>query len=329
MILIAFGTRPEWIKLAPVINKIRGTIPYRLVFTGQHTDLLDSIDDNIISLKIKNKLNRLDSIVSSIMNQDHIFEGIDYIMIQGDTTSVFALALAAFHRKIEIIHLEAGLRSFNNDHPYPEEFNRRAVSCMANIHLCPTQASALNLKEEKVGGKIHVVGNTVLDNLLGIPTSYKKHIVVTMHRRENHENMHMWFEKIDSLAKKYSNYEFIIPLHPNPNVQKHRHLLQKTTVVDAMSHEGFIRLLASSHLVITDSGGVQEESSFFKKKCIVCRDHTERTEGLGQFSFLTSLENLESVFETLIDNNIPVGTCPYGDGHSSGRILNILVGKSV
>ena len=219
------------------------------------------------------------------MNQDHIFEGIDYIMIQGDTTSVFALALAAFHRKIEIIHLEAGLRSFNNDHPYPEEFNRRAVSCMANIHLCPTQASALNLKEEKVGGKIHVVGNTVLDNLLGIPTSYKKHIVVTMHRRENHENMHMWFEKIDSLAKKYSNYEFIIPLHPNPNVQKHRHLLQKTTVVNALSHEGFIRLLASSHLVITDSGGVQEESSFFKKKCIVCRDHTERTEGLGQFHF--------------------------------------------
>lgn len=329
MILIAFGTRPEWIKLLPVIKKIKGVIPYRLVFTGQHVDLLNTIEEEVIQLKIQSHKNRLDSIISSIMNQDEIFENVDSVMVQGDTTSVFAIALAAFHRKITIYHLEAGLRSFNKNHPYPEEFNRRAVSCMSDVHLCPTNNAADNLRNEKLDGKIHVVGNTVLDNLVGIPTSYGNEIIVTMHRRENHSSLNVWFQKINNLAKKFSQYDFIIPLHPNPNVQKHRHLLTNVKVVDSIQHSEFIKKLANCRLVITDSGGIQEESSFFNKKCIVCREHTERGEGLGVFSFLVSHNTLEETFEKLINDHIPEGNCPYGDGYSSDKILDILVKSNV
>ena len=325
MLLISFGTRPEYIKLKPVIESIKGKIPYKLLFTGQHVDLLSEIDGDIQELEIENGNNRLDSIVQSVMNNEDIFTDISAVLVQGDTTSVFAVALAAFHRKIKIVHLEAGLRTWNKYHPYPEEFNRCAVSRMADIHLCPTANSASNLENERVNGKIHVVGNTVLDNLVGIPTLYDKHIIVTMHRRENHDNMDAWFKKINNLAKEYDEYEFIIPLHPNPNVQKHRHLLTNLTVVDSMEHASFIKKLASSHLVITDSGGIQEESSFFKKKCIVCREHTERGEGLEVFSFLVSEETMEGVFRDLIEDNIPSGDCPYGDGKSAERITKILI----
>ena len=127
MMLICFGTRPEWIKIKPVVDVIRNDIPYKLLFTGQHLDILDSIDEEVTRLEVSDGANRLDSIVQSMMNQEEIFEGITSIFVQGDTSSVFAMALAAFHRGIKIIHLEAGLRTYNKSHPYPEEFNRRAV----------------------------------------------------------------------------------------------------------------------------------------------------------------------------------------------------------
>ena len=148
MLLISFGTRPEYIKLKPVIESIKGKIPYKLLFTGQHVDLLSEIDGDIQELEIENGNNRLDSIVQSVMNNEDIFTDISAVLVQGDTTSVFAVALAAFHRKIKIVHLEAGLRTWNKYHPYPEEFNRCAVSRMADIHLCPTANSASNLESE-------------------------------------------------------------------------------------------------------------------------------------------------------------------------------------
>tara|TARA_Y100000296_G_C5169284_1_gene256425 strand:- start:1367 stop:2377 length:1011 start_codon:yes stop_codon:yes gene_type:complete len=330
MLLICYGTRPEWIKIKPIIKKIDGVIPFRLLFTGQHVDLLDKVEYDHVRLEIKDGSNRLDSIVSSIMNNEEMFEGIDSVLVQGDTTSVFAIALAAFHRKIHVIHLEAGLRTYDKFNPYPEEFNRRSVSCIADIHLCPTAETVMNLKKEMSSGQIFLVGNTVLDNLVGTETSYTNKIVITLHRRENHATMDKWFEAIDDLAKEYKEYEFILPIHPNPNVIKHRHILKNVKVIEPLEHKDFVELLASCRFLITDSGGLQEESAFLRKKCIVCRKTSERVEGMGIFSVLCDApKHLRGCFEWMDADHIPEENeeCPYGDGHSADKIFKILTIK--
>jgi len=324
VILICFGTRPEWIKIKPVVDAIRGEIPYKLLFTGQHLDILDKISEPVTTLQIFDGPNRLDSIIQSMMNRVGVFDGITSVLVQGDTTSVFAMALAAFHRGIKIIHLEAGLRTYNKNHPYPEEFNRRSVSCMADIHFCPTQKAVDALHAENIKENVFLVGNTVLDNLSGIDTQYGDEVIITLHRRENHHIMDKWFKVLNLLAKNYPEYKFTIPLHPNPAVQKHKHLLTHLNVVDPIPYDDFILRLANAKLVITDSGGIQEETSFFGKKCIVCREHTERSEGLGTFSFLTSPDKIEVLFHEIQKYPIPYGDCPYGDGMASYKILDIL-----
>ena len=328
MILMAFGTRPEYIKIKPLIETMEGRIPFKLLFTGQHVDLLSNVEDqDVIRLEIQDGSNRLDSIVSSIINQDHIFDGIDAVLVQGDTTSVFSIALAAFHRRIKVIHLEAGLRTYDKENPYPEEFNRQAVSRIADIHLCPTPDSAYNLGMELVRGSIHVVGNTVLDNLTHLEPTRDNTVVVTMHRRENHDNMDEWFKVINNLAEEFEGqYEFILPIHPNPNVKKHQHLLTHVKVIDPVPYNEFLELLASCSYVITDSGGLQEETSFLGKRSIVCRKTTERPEGLGGFSTLCGEpEGLYEAFRETTYFSPPTGDCPYGDGNSAERIVEILL----
>ena len=198
MLLISFGTRPEWIKIKPIIDKIDGAIPYKILFTGQHTSLVEEyLKDTFIFNVVGAGDNRLDSIVCSLLNKNALFDDITHVLVQGDTTSAFAVALAAFHRKIPVIHLEAGLRTFDTDNPYPEEFNRTAISALADIHLCPTDTSASNVLS-MVGhnSKIYVTGNTVLDNLVGLEPTTSDIVLVTMHRRENHAQMHEWFRAI-------------------------------------------------------------------------------------------------------------------------------------
>jgi len=327
MILLSFGTRPEWIKIKPLLDKMDGNIPYRLLFTGQHVDLLSKVNTSVdlVKLEIKDGPNRLDSIVSSVMNLEEIFEGITSVLVQGDTTSAFSIALASFHRRIKVIHLEAGLRTYDKNQPYPEEFNRQAISRIADVHLCPTDLSKIFLNNEKTQGRIEVVGNTVLDNLRGTETEYGNKVVVTMHRRENHHNMDEWFKTIDKLAENNKNLDFIIPLHPNPNVKKHSHLLKNLKIVEPMEYNEFIKLLAKTRLVITDSGGLQEETSFLKKKCIVCRKKTERVEGVGTFAFMClEPQELEGIFNKVNDDHIPVGDCPYGDGYASEKVFEVL-----
>ena len=327
MILICFGTRPEYIKIKPLLKAFDGKIPYKLLFTGQHKDLLSHVKGDIRRLEIKDGKNRLDSIVSSIMNNDEVFEGVSSVLVQGDTTSVFSLALAAFHRKLKVIHLEAGLRTYDLNNPYPEELNRQMVTRIADIHLCPTQEAYDNLIREKTLGSKFVVGNTVLDNLVDKTISYEDKVIVTMHRRENHHNMKEWFEEIDILAQENSNLEFILPIHPNPNVKKHEHLLKHVKVVPPMNYDEFVDELASCRFIITDSGGIQEESSFLRKKCIVCRKTTERVEGMGTFSTLVMKpEDLQNAFKWANNDYVPDENepCPYGDGHASEKILDIL-----
>lgn len=330
MLLIAFGTRPEWIKIRPVVEAIRGIIPYKLLFTGQHSSLVDIVAREFphIKLEIEDSCNvRLDSIVASILKQiPEDMYGATHVMVQGDTTTVFAVALAAFHRQIPVIHLEAGLRTYNNKQPYPEEFNRQAVGSMADVHLCPTDISRAFLRKESKTGVIEVVGNTVLDNLDKECIEFKPEVLVTMHRRENHESIDRWFKQIDALATEFPEYKFVFPMHPNPNVLKHKHILEHVDVCDPMSHKDLLSVLKRCSYVITDSGGIQEEAAFYKKPCIVCRAITERPEGLGVFSWLCkSPEVLQELFYKVKTIKIdPSLKCPYGDGESGKKILKVL-----
>lgn len=328
MILLTYGTRPEYIKIKPLIKEFKkSSIAFKILFTGQHKDIANGEYDFKIEMTDMS-INRLDSVMANLMTlSDDIFEGITHVLVQGDTTSVVGLSLAALHRKIKVIHLEAGLRTYDTENPFPEENNRRIVSTIATIHLCPTELNANNLYRENVNENVFVVGNTVLDNLVDYKEKceYTNKVLVTMHRRENHENIHEWFTEINELAKKYSELEFILPLHPNPNVQKHKSILTHVKIVEPLNHEDLLNLLVKTRLVITDSGGIQEECSFFNKKCLVCRKVTERPESVNLTSFLINEpKDLLSIFNTHINDYIVNIESPYGDGKSSVKISNIL-----
>jgi len=279
-ILICVGTRPEWLKIKPIINLLDEG-EYELLFTGQHIDLLSEIDFHY-KIDILGNGNRLSDIVSSCLlsmpNLDY-----DYVLVQGDTASAFGYALSSFHNKIKIIHLEAGLRTYDNDNPYPEESYRQMISRIADINFCPTELSYNNLISENVFGKSYIVGNTVLDNLVKHKKNviYGNKVLVTLHRRENHNIMDLWFRELNIAAENHPNLKFILPIHPNPNVLKHKHILSdKIEVVDPLPHYELINLLVNCRFVITDSGGIQEEATFLNKISIVCRKTTERPEGI-------------------------------------------------
>jgi len=327
MILICFGTRPEWLKVKPLIE-ILDSSQYKLLFTGQHPDLLKNIEVDY-KIKIPNwSANRLDSIISSCMLQFPNDYTIDSVLVQGDTGSSFGCALSAFNRELKIYYLEAGLRSGNMKHPYPEEGYRQMISRIADVNFTPTELSAENLRSEKVHGDIKVVGNSVLDNLTkyGKPT-YEDKVLITLHRRENHHWIEQWFEEINNIAKEYPHIEFVLPIHPNPNVIKYKNLLTNVNVVEPMEHDDFIKVLKSASLIITDSGGLQEEGSFFNKKVIVCRKTTERPEGIdtGHLHLCDRPNELKDLFDILIKNPYIEIECPYGDGITSKRVVDTIL----
>ena len=323
MILLCFGTRPEWLKIKPIIEQLDKT-QYKLLFTGQHVDLLKDIKPDY-RINISEHDNRLDAVISSCMLQ-FPNGNFDKVLVQGDTASAFACALAAYNRKLKIFYLEAGLRSYNLDHPYPEEAYRQMIARISDVNLCPTNLSKLNLDNEKVNGKNIVVGNTVLDNLLSYKSKcvYSPTVLVTLHRRENHHIMDKWFTEVNELAKTYNKIDFVIPLHPNPNVQKHKHILSHVRVVDPLSHSQLLDILVKCRLVISDSGGLQEEGSFFNKKVIVCREVTERPEAIetGHLHICKTPEDLPFLFANINKNSYINEKCPYGDGHSSIKVIN-------
>lgn len=333
MILIAFGTRPEWLKIKPLIDVLKEqNVEHKTIFTGQHSMLKDvSVDFNIV-INHTPGVDRLGNIVSHCVEglskilHEHTFA--DYIMVQGDTTSALSIGLAAFNQGIKIIHLEAGLRTYDLKNPFPEEGNRQMISRIADIHLCPTENNKNNLEAEKVGGKIYVVGNTGLDNLLKYKDRCEETnmVLVTLHRRENHKEIAYWFDKINDLARKRDDLEFILPIHPNPDVIIHKGILTHVKVVEPLPHNELLNILIKTCMVITDSGGIQEEASFFNKKTIVCRKTTERPEALEKTSYLCSDPSMLSLlFKPMLE--IPLKkdvVSPFGDGQSSKRIVEIL-----
>ena len=327
MILICFGTRPEWLKIKPLLKLIDN---YTIFFTGQHEDLLknemNNYSSSIIYSKIKTTSNsRLNNILSSILDSFPM-ENYDAVLVQGDTASAYACAIAGFNNNKKIIYLEAGLRSFDLNHPFPEEGYRQMITRISSINFCPTELSMKNLIAENVLGKNFVVGNTVLDNLTGYlnSTCYGNQVLITLHRRENLPIFNSWLTQIIKIAKKFESINFKIIEHPNHIIELPD--LKNLFKSSPLDHKEFINELVKTKLLITDSGGLQEEGSFFNKKVIVCREVTERPEGIktGHIILCKKPENLFKIFSEEIKTYKIDKPCPYGDGQSSEKIIKIL-----
>jgi|ETNvirnome_2_130_1030620.scaffolds.fasta_scaffold11260_3 UDP-N-acetylglucosamine 2-epimerase (non-hydrolysing) len=326
-ILVAYGTRPEYIKIQPLLKQFRrNRVSYKSVRIRQHTDLLPVDSDQTIEV-FEDKiypLNRLDTIVRSILSSFHVFDDITHVLVQGDTTAAFGMALASFHKGVPVMHLEAGLRTNDKASPFPEEVNRRMISSLASIHFCPRAQDKMNLvKEGYIGDKIYITGNTVIDNIKDMPSIPKSNneVLITMHRRENHKDMKEWFSAISKLARKHKAYDFVFPMHPNPNVQAYRNLLKGVKVCEPFDYTEMKVRLAACSCVISDSGGIQEECNYFKKRCYVCRTSTER-------SCLTNVmcsspAELVKRFDPAKSCNI-TEPCEFGDGNAAEKITKII-----
>lgn len=277
---IFFGTRPEYIKLRPVLTAFDDrNIKYKLTYVEQHKSLIPHCNYTNKIIVNNNTDNRLTSIHASIMHGFN-YPASDYTIVQGDTSTAAAAALAAFYKGSAVIHIEAGLRTYDNLDPFPEEFNRKVISSAASIHYAPREENQESLIAENVHpDSIEVVGNTSIDNLCKFKystTGVNNVVLVTMHRRENLNLLESWFTNIEFLATEYPDLEFVFPMHPNPNIQKYRNIFKTVKVIDPIDHDSLLAGLANCHSVITDSGGIQEEATFFNKKCFVCRKTSER-----------------------------------------------------
>lgn len=321
MILLCYGTRPEWIKIKPLIKVFEDKVPYRLLFTGQHADISGGWYHD--KLKITEGTNRLDSIFSSVMNNIN-FDGVNNVLVQGDTATCLAVGLSAFNHKVPVIHLEAGLRTYDLNHPYPEEGYRQMLSRITDVHLCPTNNAKTHLLRDSVGGEIHVVGNTVLDNLIDTESSYGGEVLVTIHRRENHHIIDDWMIELDNLDENIT-----VIRHPSPIVTDAVGKLKNVNVIDPLPHEEMVKRIANCKFLITDSGGLQEEGSFFNKKIIICRETTERPEVLEHHGVLCKEPiNLSGLVESIQNKYIVDKPCPFGDGRSSEKIMEIIMKKN-
>lgn len=321
-ILICFGTRPEFIKVKSLIDNLNNI---KTCYIKQHKDLLNDIKtDYIINIDDLTN-NRLNNVISNVLLKNNIFENIEYVLVQGDTTTAFSIALSAFNNNIKIIHLEAGLRSNNMYDPYPEEMNRCLISRMTNIHLCPTELNKQNLLIENIKENIYVVGNTGLDNINKENCCYENKVLITLHRRDNHDIMDKWFIELSNIANQYKNIEFILPIHPNPNVLKHKHLLTNINVIEPLKHNELIEIIKKCKFIISDSGGLQEECSFLNKKIIICRKTTERPEVLNTHGILCNdYTQLNNIVNDIMYNYYVNKECPFGDGFSWKKIKDVL-----
>jgi UDP-N-acetylglucosamine 2-epimerase (non-hydrolysing) len=347
-ILIAFGTRPEIIKLAPVIKELVNSPLQReviVVCTSQHHELLhEQIDFWNIHVNYylpqpthKNNLTRLlTHTISGLQDIIDTEKDVEYILVQGDTNTALACANVAFLSKIQLLHIEAGLRSFNLDTPYPEEFNRVMVSKVASFHFAATEQAKNNLIQEGISpDKVMVTGNTIIDSFLSIlPTpkkqSHRNQVLITLHRRENIETHYLVLvETISALSAKYPQLEFLWLTHPNSAEKIKSAIPQRNNIkiIEHLPYASFIQLYQSSLLVITDSGGVIEEVTHLGIPLVVFREVTERTEPLEKNYPMTVTIHKKQVmdfFEKNISGTINI-KYSYGDGNASSKIAGWLM----
>jgi len=363
-IAVIFGTRPDTIKLAPIIIGLKKEKKYFntiTIATAQHRQMLDQVLDvfkivpdydlNLMQPKqslaalTQNTITAVDSVLEK--------EAPDMVLVQGDTTSTFVGALAAFYRRIPVGHVEAGLRTNDKNNPFPEELNRRLTSCIADIHFAPTDTAKKALLHEHIDRKnIFVTGNSVIDALrisvkkhyaFGIHTlnqltaESKRIILLTMHRRENWgEPMRDACSAVKKLAETYSDINFIFPVHLNPVVREVVYgtlgSIGNVFLIEPLDYLDFVNLMARSYLIITDSGGVQEEGPSLGKPILVLREVTERPEAVRYGTVkLVGLDEKKIVAaaKKLIDSKteyrkMATATNPYGDGRASERTVQAI-----
>ncbi len=359
-VLIVFGTRPEAIKMCPVINELRTHPSYfevKVCVTGQHRQMLDQVLETFkiipdFDLSIMKENQTLFDITTSILNK---IKGVldeqkpDLVLVHGDTSTTFSTALACFYSNIPVGHVEAGLRTYNIFSPYPEEFNREAVSIISRFNFAPTALARKNLlKEGKDRNSIFVTGNTAIDALKTTIKSnyYNEHlewadgsklILLTAHRRENLGNpMTHMFRAIRRIVDEHKDVKVIYPIHMNPTVRKiaDEELGGNTNIriIEPLDVLDFHNFMARCYLILTDSGGIQEEAPSLGKPVLVMRDTTERPEGIkaGTLKLVgTDEETIYKQFKLLLENKkeydkMSLASNPYGDGNASKRIYKIL-----
>lgn len=358
-VMLVFGTRPEAIKMCPLVNelKTRKGIETIVCVTGQHRQMLDQVLETFdvkpdYDLSIMKDKQTLFDITTNILNRiKEIFEEVkpDVVLVHGDTSTTFVTALACFYLQIPIGHVEAGLRTYDIYSPYPEEFNRQAVSIISNYNFAPTEKAKENLiKEGKDESKIWITGNTVIDALKTTVKEDYTHpelewaegsrlIFITAHRRENQgEPMHHMFRAIRRVMDEHPDVKALYPIHMNPIVRKAAdeelgdcdriHIIDPVEVFDCHN------IMAKAYLILTDSGGIQEEAPSLGKPVLVMRDTTERPEGIaaGTLKLVgTEEEVIYNNFKELLENKeaydkMSRANNPYGDGRACERIADIL-----
>ena len=364
-VLVVFGTRPEAIKLAPLIKELKKDQSFnvKICNTGQHKEMLDQVLDffeleSDYKLDIMTDNQTLYSITEKIINKMKVvLEDFnpDYVFVHGDTSTTMAASLASFYHGSKICHIEAGLRTSDLRNPFPEEANRRITSVLTNIHFSPTESSKNNLLKENVNpDQIIVTGNTVIDALLygiekvkteeslvadlrGKLLNDKEIVLITCHRRENHgEGILNVCKAVKELALNNNDYQFVFPVHLNPKILKivHQELegIENVILIEPLNYPNFIWLMNKSKIIVTDSGGVQEEAPSLGKPVIVVRDETERPEAVeaGTVKLVGSdSELIIKEVQHLIDDKesyqkMSNAHNPYGDGKAVERIINYL-----
>ncbi|OFK65178.1 UDP-N-acetyl glucosamine 2-epimerase [Corynebacterium sp. HMSC076G08] len=358
-IMTVYGTRPEAIKVAPVIKALEKDERFEsvAVSTGQHKEMLEQVNTMFgiepkLDLHLMKPGQGLNEIVSrALMGLDEIIdaEQPDVIISQGDTSTAMTAALAGFHRGVKIVHLEAGLRTGDIHSPFPEEANRKLIGQVAELHLAPTAGSMENLRRENVRSKdIAVTGNTVIDALLEAASwdtefedpavqeaaqSAKRLVVVTTHRRENLEAMKEIGGAVKDLAEAYTDINFVLPLHLNPKVREavlpEVESLPNVIITDPLPYDQFTKLLDHATIILTDSGGVQEEAPALGKPVLVMRQNTERPEAVvaGTVKLVgTNRSLIVAEAKLLLDDAAAYEAManavnPYGDGKAAARAV--------
>ncbi|MEA5577816.1 non-hydrolyzing UDP-N-acetylglucosamine 2-epimerase [Anabaena sp. UHCC 0451] len=356
---IILGTRPEAIKLAPVIKVFQSSpdLEVQVILTGQHREMVAQVmqlfnlkaDHNLDIMQPQQSLN--DITCRSLQGLEALFikQNLDLVVVQGDTTTAFAAALAAFYQKIPVGHVEAGLRTDDLFNPYPEEANRRLISQITQLHFAPTSLAVENLQASGVLGEIHLTGNTVIDALLNVAVTNPaceisglnwdeyRVILATVHRREN------WGEPLQAIAQaflrildKFPGTALLLPLHRNPTVREPLQQLlgnhPRIFLTEPLDYGELVGAIGRSQLLLTDSGGLQEEAPSLGKPVLVLRDTTERPEAVtaGTAKLVgTETERIVAAASELLSSPEAYAAManainPFGDGHAAERILQIV-----
>ncbi len=362
-VMLVFGTRPEAIKMCPLVNELKGRSGIRTVVcvTGQHRQMLDQVLEAFSvkpdhDLSIMKDRQTLFDVTTNILNRIREVlekERPDVVLVHGDTSTTFVTALACFYLQIPVGHVEAGLRTYNIYSPYPEEFNRQAVSIISSYNFAPTELSKQNLlKEGKAEETIFVTGNTAIDALKTTVREDYTHpelewaegsrlILITAHRRENlGEPMKHMFRAIRRVCDEHPDIKAIYPIHMNPAVRETADEIlggdERIRIIEPLDVLDFHNFMARSYLILTDSGGIQEEAPSLGKPVLVMRDTTERPEGIDAGTLKLTGTDEEVIYENfrlLLEDpaeyeKMSTASNPYGDGFASRRIADILEGKA-